>query len=652
MKLKNTHVKNFKSIKDSTEFKIDEKVTCLVGKNESGKTALLQAMTKLNSIDPSIADFDDLEYPRHQLNEYQESPNYADALFTKWSLGPQDVAELEQIIGPTAQQIQDVEVSKGYSNRVSYSFNLDEHAVIEYLLHHHELTTEERQNLKDAQDVKILHKQVSELENPSQHQMGLLETIASNFGQLSAKERIIKILQDRLPKIAYFSEYLRMPGQVSVNDIKERQANNTLEGKHKIFLALLDMVGRSIADLEKITEHERLRADLEGASNRLTREIFRYWTQNRHLRVQFLFEQAMPGDPPPFNQGWIVRTRIENTRHGVTTSFDQRSAGFVWFFSFLIWFSQVRKQYGEKLVILLDEPGLSLHAKAQADLLRYIEERLAPTYQVIYTTHSPFMIDPSNLLRARTVEDVFIEPKDDSSILEDGDLGTKVGDDVLSTDKDTIFPLQACLGYELSQTLFVGEHTLLVEGPSEILYFEWFRRKLASLGRTALDRRWTITPCGGIDKVPAFLSLFAGNKLHIAIVTDLASGHKKKIRDLRESKLLRQGHVLTMDMYTGQDEADIEDLIGRTPYIELVKQAYSLSAQHSLPGPRPADAPTRVVKEVEEHFRVLPPEVDEFDHYGPSEYLIQQGMGFTLPDLDQTLDRFEVLFRDLNAMLQ
>jgi predicted ATP-dependent endonuclease of OLD family len=651
MLLKIVHVTNFKSVKDSNPFKIDEKITCLVGKNEAGKTALLQAISKLNPVDVSEADFDELDYPRHKLSEYQESRTHASALETTWELTPNDIAALEEIIGPAAQQIKEVTVSKSYSNKRMYSLTVDEIAVVKYLLDTHQLMTDERESLKDAKDVAELHNRLSALDDPAQRQKDLLEAVTTNFEGKNARQKVINTLDARLPKIAYFSEYLRMPGQVSVTDIKNRKQQNTLQPGHKVFLALLGMINRSIDDLEKITEHERLKAALEGASNRITQEIFRYWSQNRHLKVQFLFEQGMSGDPAPFNQGWVLRTRIDNTRHGVTTPFNQRSAGFVWFFSFLVWFSQVKKEYGDRLLILLDEPGLSLHAKAQADLLRYVEERLAPTYQVIYTTHSPFMIDPANLLRARTVEDVYLEPSGNEPPPEEPDLGTKVGDDVLSTDRDTVFPLQASLGYEISQTLFVGEHTVLVEGPSEILYFEWFKRKLASLGRLTLDKRWVISPCGGIDKVPAFLSLFAGNRLHIAVLTDFATGQKKKIRDLRESKLLRDGHVLTAEMYAGQTEADIEDVIGREPYIELVKQAYGLTAKQSLPVKRPTGAQERVVKEVEDHFRTLPANVDEFDHYRPAEFLMQQGTDFTLPGIEGALDHFEKLFKDLNAML-
>ena len=126
--------------------------------------------------------------------------------------------------------------------------------------------------------------------------------------------------------------------------------------------------------------------------------MFKYWTQNRNLRVLFTLDAALSGDPPPFNQGRILHTRIYNTLHDVSVNFDERSRGFVWFFSFLVLFSQVKKNFGKNVIILLDEPGLSLHAKAQGDLLRYVEEQLTPDHQVIYTTHSPFMIDSTNLM--------------------------------------------------------------------------------------------------------------------------------------------------------------------------------------------------------------------------------------------------------------
>lgn len=107
-----------------------------------------------------------------------------------------------------------------------------------------------------------------------------------------------------------------------------------------------------------------------------------------------------PGQPEP----WL-QIRVRNATHRVTLNMAERSKGFIWFLSFLAAFSEYAEE--DRRVILLDEPGLNLHAKAQGDLLRYIDERLATDHQVIYSTHSLFMIQPRHLQRCRTVEDLF-----------------------------------------------------------------------------------------------------------------------------------------------------------------------------------------------------------------------------------------------------
>lgn len=656
MKLKTVRIQNFRCIKDSTEFKVDERVTCLVGKNESGKTALLQALHKLNPTEEEYADFDDLrEYPRTQWSDYKptKETDPAPCLTTTWELEDDDIEEVEDLVGPSARlKNRPVQVSKGYSNRRTWAPMVDEAAAAKHLLNNSNLLDEEREALKDAKDVADLRAALKEIKEPSELQTKLLATLTERFGNGTADAAVRTLLLRRLPRIAYFSEYHRMPGEVSLEDFKKRLAGNpAMRSTDRVFEAFLGLIGATPQDLQSINEFERLQAELEAASSNVSKKIFRYWTQNRHLRVIVKFDQALTGDEPPFNAGYIVRTRIENTRHGSTTSFDERSAGFVWFFSFLVWFSQVKRNFGDNLIILLDEPGLSLHAKAQADLLRYFETELAPNYQVFYTTHSPFMLDPQNLLRARTVEDVFIPATVEDE--EAQELGTKVGDDVLSSDRDTVFPLQACLGYEITQTLFIGDHNLLVEGPSDLLYLKWFQRKLAELGREALDRRWTIVPCGGIDKVAAFMSLFRGNELHVAVLADFKAGDKRKIEKLRKSKLLAGGHVFTVDTFAGKPEADIEDILGDGAYCDLVNRCYELSGGNKIAPPREghSDREGRIVPRVEERMRLMPPAVEEFDHYRPSEFLTEQGLAVELEELGAALDRFGNLFKALNPLL-
>ena len=414
--------------------------------------------------------------------------------------------------------------------------------------------------------------------------------------------------------------------------------------KDRAFLALLALAGTDVSALQDSNRYEDLKARLESVSNRVSDEIFQYWTQNRNLQVEISYDEAKSDDLPPFNEGHVFNLRVRNNRHRVTVSFDERSAGFVWFFSFLVWSSQMEEEYGERLIILLDEPGLSLHGKAQRDLLRYIRETLLPKFQVMYSTHSPFMIDIDNILSVRTVEDV---------VAKDGGLmGTKVSDRVLSADADTLFPLRAALGYDITQSLFIGEHCLLVEGPSDLLYLNWFSRQLTAKKRTGLDRRWTVTPVGGIDKFGSFNALFAGNRLHVAVLTDFHTGDKRKIRDLTQSGLLQASSLFSADRFADQEEADIEDMLGRDLYAELVNRCYGLEGEKVLPAARSDDDPILVLTEVKKHFQTVAAEGSEFDHLSPAVYLIEHESDFSdACGLEAALGRFEKLFQSVNDLL-
>jgi AAA15 family ATPase/GTPase len=645
MLLQKLQIENFKSVEDSTMFSVGG-VTCLVGKNESGKTTLLQALYKLNPAEEDAADFDALvEYPRRHWSEYKERMKEKpdNVVTTVWQLTAKEIEEFNEAVGAEAIKSDSVTVKKGYNNETVVDFGFDHPAVIAASLAASTLHDEEKQKLKGATVIGDYIKALKDNSSRSEREEALLTKLNQQFPNGTGKAFADSFIEKRLPKIIYFSTYYTLPGQVALTQLVLRQNQKNLQESDRVFLALLDMAGTTPKDISGAGKFEELVAELEAVSNRLSRDIFKYWTQNQHLKINFRFDAARPQDPAPFNEGYVFRTRIWNERHGVSVGFDERSSGFIWFFSFLVWFSQVRKIYGENLLILLDEPALNLHARAQADLLRYINEKLKPSYQVIYTTHSPWMIDNNNLLGTRTVEDVSTK---------DGEvLGTKVSEDVLSVDPDTLFPLQGALGYDIAQSLFIGEHNLLVEGSSDLLYLKWFSRELEKRKREGLDRRWVISPVGGVDKVASFVALFGGKNLHIAVFTDLSKGQKAKIKSLKESSLLKQGHVFTADMFTKEDEADIEDMIGRGNYVALINKCYDLA--QPLPAKKPAKASVRVLQEVEAYFATLPPAAPNFDHFTPSVCLVEHGeeVAKLMPDLDTALDRFESLFKALNALL-
>ena len=106
-------------------------------------------------------------------------------------------------------------------------------------------------------------------------------------------------------------------------------------------------------------------------------------------------------------------------------------------------------------------------------------------------------------------------------------------------------------------------------------------------------------------------------------------------------------------MFVDQDEADIEDIIGRCNYVALVNSCYNLPDGKQLPDSKPPSAPERVIEEVSKHMAAMPPDVPEFDHYAPAQFLVENtsDMINRFPALDEALSRFEKLFIELNPLL-
>ena len=621
MRLLSVRTQDFRCIEDSTEFPITD-VTCLVGKNESGKTALLKALYKLKPDVESKAQLEPAtDYPKRKWRPEQPIPANPPAVTTKWRLDAADVAALEKQFGVGIIADQTFTLTKGYDNQVRLAVKTDDGAAVKHLIGELKLSEEEKA-ISGGFDLKSIQKAVEEAKEIGASQQKLLATFKQRYPN-DVNVAVITAVYERVPTFLYFDNYLTLPGIVSVDALTNRKAQNQMTDQDRVFLAVLALAGTSLDKVHGSGTYEEFNSKLRAVSNQVTDQIFKYWSQNKHLDVDMRLDAARAGDKPPFNSGWIFRTRIDNRRHRADTSFDERSSGFVWFFSFLVWFNQLKQTYGNNLIILLDEPGLSLHARAQNDLLRYINEQLRPYYQVIYTTHSPFMIDADNLLSARTVEDVVKKEKQKDGEIVEHLLGTKVSTDVLSTDPDTVSPLQRVLDYEITQTLFVGKHTLLVEGSSDLLYLKWFSRQLEKAGKPGLDYRWVVSSVRGIDRIPGFVSLLRGNNLHIAAVVDVQAGHKQKIEHARKS--LEEKHLLTLDTYTGQTEAHIEDVLGRDFYVALVNETYDLRGKEQVPAAKPAGAPERVAKEVEANFAILTPRHPEFSHELPAERLFQEG---------------------------
>ena len=683
MKLTKVRITEFQSIQDSTEFEIGD-VTCLVGKNEAGKTALLKALYRLNPIIEEDGSFDvTLDYPRRAVSEYKDDVEAgrrkpAEVVQATYALEPDDINAIQELFG--SQCLRDetptLTLHKGYSDEDEFTFsdlNVDSKAAIRHLVEASGLPQTLIKKLLDLGPVEEMLKALADFqrakadfqqaEDDFQQAEDDFQQVGSDFQQAKAVQELMltlqevseqnvsgvaynRILDDRVPKFLYFDEYYQMEGQDNVDTLKQRVAHHTLKDSDHPLLGLIELAGLKLDQLTDPDKTEDLISSLEAAENRLTERVLTYWSQNRHLRMKFDIRLGRPRDPDGMTSGMNIWGRVHDTRHMVSTALGARSRGFVWFFSFLAWYSQLRKKH-KNIIFLLDEPGLSLHAKAQADLLRYFEEELKPHHQLIYTTHSPFMVDPTRFDRVRIVQDLGIES--DSDHLSEEQEGTKVITEVLDATPDSLFPLQGALGYEIHQTLFIGPNNLIVEGISDLLYIQTISAILQAHGKEGLSSDWTITPIGGSDKVPTFVALIgAQSNLNLAVLIDYQKKDQQKIEDLYKRKLLKKKNVQTYADYAQGPEADIEDMFESEFYLKLVNGAFGVSISLTdLSSNHP-----RIIRRLEEYLESNPlPNNQPFNHFRPARYL-SENIGCLENELSgQELDRFEQAFKDLNALL-
>lgn len=619
MILRSARVRKYKSVTDSGPIKFEEKVTALIGKNEAGKSAVMEALYRLN---PASTGHDDTfvplrDYPRAVYNAEKDTAGQVKPITAVFELEPADIAAVEARLGKGALKSRTVEISQEYTNKKWWGFQLDNGAIVRHFAKDAGFDT-------DSVKGDTLEAFIARLENltPPEDPAKAAEiaSLKKTVKGLKPDDDVIKILSPRVPKFLYFNEYSTLLGRASIPRLQTPDAQ--LRPSERTALAVVRLAGAEAAEFQE-ADYEARKATLEAAANQVSDEVFRYWSQNKDLSVQLDVDFKTPQDPsgaPPY-----LEVRIHNRRHRVTLNVGERSAGFIWFFSFVAFFSEFRQQEG-RVILMLDEPALGLHAEAQKDLLRYIDEQLAPKHQVIYSTHSLFMIKPEELQRLRTVEDL-------------DDRGTVVGEDILLARRDTISPVLGALGIDLAQTLVIGPDNLVVQGASDYLYLIIMSGHLRTLKRDHLNPRWEIVPVAGLDKIPTFVALL-GSHLRVAVLVDSAAGGSQRLASLVDRHLLDPNRLLPVTAITGTKEADIEDMFDPAFYLRLIEGSGVASLKESQ-----LTGTDRITKRIE---RVIG---KEYDHYDPARYFLENQVAL-LPSVDAaTLDRFEQLFQRLNPLL-
>lgn len=642
--LKSVRVQMFRNFVDSGEVLLDPQVTALVGKNESGKTALLQALRCLRPArgEWKLSLHDD--YPRWLLKEHELDGALDDArpVAVAFELTEKEFDDLTTKYGQGSVLSRELTIDLDYAGRRLFSVKVDERAaVLAYLA---SCDDDVAAAVRDASTIvdlrQALKAQITAGEpDPDASMPGnpalldRLRAAATGLDQLippagDLQDAVINDLDDLIPLFFYFSEYDFLPGRANKSKLiaalqsADISKLNQELGEHTAarFLQLAKAGATGLGT----REYEVTKAEMEATANLLSKQIREYWRQNEYLRFEIDIEHEVtphPNGGERITTEW-VQFRVKDTRHEFSNNLDRRSTGFRWFISFFASFAEFQTK--RDVIVLLDEPGLSLHGRAQDDLLRLIDEKLAPKHQVIYTTHSPWLVPTGHLERVRIVEDSGPE------------IGATVSDQPLARDPDTLFPLQAALGYDLAQHLFIGPDNLAVEGPSDHIYLTTMSAFLASEERAHLYSSWRILPCAGIDTIATFVALI-GPHLDVTVLIDSSTKPNQRISNMVDRSILKAKRLVSIGQVVGLKEADIEDLFEVGEYLDLFSRTFgSTLAEADLQGS------DRIVARIERATGTA------FDHGRVAETFLKT-QAEILPKLSSaTLARFEALFGAIN----
>lgn len=637
MKLKTVRVRMFRNILDSTEVKIEEKVTCLVGKNESGKSAFLTALWRLKPArtKPEFAIHD--HYPawlekRHRNEGINQKEFEPVEVCLEWE--PSDVKFMQEKFGAGVVAAGAMlRLWKSYENEYRWESGCDEKQAVKNFFGANQLPEAERTEYSHIVDFETLGKRLAEdvaksaeVADDLKRFSNLQATLKTLLGEgKDFDDATWEVANARIPEFFYFADYSKLPYSVKIRDILKGDKLSDSDATARALLKL----GGTDDEYMLNPDYERRKRELENVANVLTDDVNKYWSQNPELRVQPDITQTTvsneKGQQSVLDE---MKLRIWDNRHSLSLPFTEHSAGFQWFFSFLAAFSEYEHR-DPPVLILLDEPAVGLHARAQADFLRFIEERLTKRCQVIYTTHSPFMVQPGKLERVRLVEDRGKEH------------GAVVSSDVLTRDRDTLFPLQGALGYDLVQHLFVAENNVVVEGTSDYAYLKVISDFLESKGRTHLDSKWSIVPVGGADLIPTFVALL-GNHLKVTVLVDSRKEGHQKLERMAKDGYLRQQRIVLVGEIIGRKTGDIEDLFEREEYLKLYNTAFGQSVKSAdVKDSEPIVASiARLVG------------VDRFDHGRPADVFLRDREQILSSLSEATLVRFEKLFARINGTLE
>lgn len=485
MRLEKIIIEDYKSIK-YLEWDLTAPLTCLVGQNESGKSNLLDV-------------FDFAEIENMLFLNYQKHTRRASEKYTN-----QDIPHIE------------------------YYYNIQNDLFTKFVLEYNGYFTD------DALKIMLPDYVIFETKN-------LLNTSA-NFKIINSNQKLAKKanlfdiqkfttshpnIYNYQTTIIKIKESIDLTFTLTISELKNETAVNSA------LYRLLKIAG--LKDSGKLpSDRIQLKQYLDRLNKNLNKNfIKKYYTQDDSLNFEFVHDSGE------------IYLQIEDGTES-TYSIEERSEGFKYYFNLLIELATLSNDDTQDIIFLLDEPGLRLHPSGQRDLLKYLEE-LSKKYRIIYTTHSPFLINRLYPNRVKIVD-------------RDKDGGTIFKNKGFSKNWK---PMRSALGLNIKDSFYYSDKTLIVEGPEDLLFISslinYFNKEKKLKINTDL---FSFIDAGSESNLPSMVQIIMDDERPTLVLIDSDSTStynrlSKKVADVDNKEIL---DLIQVNEFN-KDAVSIEDLL-------------------------------------------------------------------------------------------
>ena len=430
---------------------------------------------------------------------------------------------------------------------------------------------------KSTKLITVLENNYSLIEEGNEVEETRYLKLTEQIGFNNKHNEVLSVLSKLTPMFILFNNYFKVKPSIHLEHLAQRTAGNILDDAYFDYgnLCLLKLLGfnaRELADLgnaqsPNINDAAALKIykdkldsrsyQLNAASVRLSQEIRTIWMPDTNRpEVDKLKVTA---------DGQYLKVVVEDDL-GVDIELDQRSEGFQWLVSFFVVFFAEAMDKHKNAILLLDEPGLSLHGLKQRDF-RGTLSRLAEKNQTIFTTHSPFLVGPDELDIVKVVE------------LKNRKEGTKVHTTISSSDPAGLLPLQEAFGYDLAQSLFSQQRNLILEGLTDYWYIDATAHLLKDEKIENLNEKIALVFANSAGKVVYYATILHAHKLKVAALLDSdAAGTQAALQENLVHSLGNKNILRTKDFCSGIANAEIEDLLRET-LIKIANNEYRIDVK-------------------------------------------------------------------------